>query len=544
MPAESPRKPGSGEYRAVPGDPSLKPDSGMFRAVSPSPEELALQGVVRSMFLAQDAAAILGILSDETLRLTHAAGIAAFVYGPDRSTLTGGDPALLPEAAVIDYVFQAEKPATVPNADGRFITVLPMRVGQDRVGVLVLDVTAMGEDAANMDLELVSVMADQAAVALNNVQLVSRSIGESTLLSNILDSITNAIVTLDPQGAITRLNRNAMAMLELSADAVGRPYGQVFLPDVTQAVDVLLQEIRHLGFAMEKMVTAKLAQGLELNIAIACSILRDESRATLGTIVVFRDMTASRELERLRKLDTMKSEFVANVSHELKTPLTSIKAYTEALLDMAQDEQMKNFLKVIDEESDRLLSLINDLLNVSRIQSGKMKMRFEPVAPRTIVDEIVKISKVNSPKHELILQLADDLPRTLLDKEKMKEVIINLISNAIKYSPKGGKVWVRMGHDASNLMIEVQDEGMGITPENQAKVFQAFYRVDASHTAEIAGTGLGLVICKAIVEHHGGRIWLASEFGKGTTFFILIPLRKEIRRDEVGGQMGSMAEGA
>ncbi len=524
----------------MPVEPPLKPDSGMFRAVAPSPEAIALQDVVQRMFLTQDPQDIVKLLADTAQRITGAPRVAVLLYGPDRQTLQGADAGLLPEPAVIDYVFETAKPATVQNIEGGFITVFPMRVPQNRVGVVVLDLTGLGEDAGKMNLEAVAVLADQAAVILNSVQLVSRSIGESTLLSNILDSITNAIVTIDNLGIITRLNRNAMAMLELGADAVGRSFRELFLPEVTQALDALLGEVQQVGFAMEKMVTATLAQGLELNIAVSTSILRDESYAPLGTIIIFRDMTASRELDRLRKLDTMKSEFVANVSHELKTPLTSIKAYTEALLDMAQDEQMKNFLKVIDEESDRLLFLINDLLNVSRIQSGKMKMHFELLPPRVIVDEILSISKVHSEKHKLVLQLADDLPKTLIDREKMKEVMINLISNAIKYSPKGGNVWLRMGYDASNLMIEVQDEGMGISKDNQARLFQAFYRVDSSHTAEIAGTGLGLVICKAIVEHHGGRIWLESEAGKGTTFFILIPLRKEIPHD-FGSQFGSMA---
>ena len=131
----------------------------------------------------------------------------------------------------------------------------------------------------------------------------------------------------------------------------------------------------------------------------------------------------------------------------------------------------------------------------------------------------------------------------LLDKEKLKEVMVNLISNAIKYSPKGGGVRIRLRLEEANLRIDVQDEGIGISPENLPKLFQAFYRVDSSHTAEIAGTGLGLVIVKAIVEHHGGRIWVESEVGKGTCISFLIPVRREINPSEVGRSLGSMAEG-
>jgi PAS domain S-box-containing protein len=529
----------------VPFEPSksessiTRADSGIFRAMQQSPELIELQDVVSRMFLIQDVAEISKVLSQAASRYTRAKAISVFLRGPDGS-FSGGDPALLPEKTVMDYVLEEARPITVPHGNG-WITAFPLRVAQGPVGLLVCDVTGFAEDVARMNLEPVTVLCGQAAVVIQNAQRVNRSIGESALLSNILDSITNAIITLDNQGIITRLNRNAMAILELPTDVVGRPYQDALHPDVAAAVGSLLKDTEQMGYAMEKMVTARLDQGLELNIAISTSILRDEAFVRLGTIVVFRDMTASKELDRLRKLDTMKSEFVANVSHELKTPLTSIKAYTEALLDMATEEQMKSFLKVIDEESDRLLFLINDLLNVSRIQSGKIKMHYTLIQPRIIVDEILNISKINSEKHKLRLQIADGLPDMMLDKEKLKEVMINLISNAIKYSPAGGDVDVRMRMEESNLRVDVQDHGIGIPKEHQSKLFEAFYRVDSSHTAAIPGTGLGLTIVKAILEHHGGRCWFESEVGKGTTFSLLIPARREIKRGEPGSELGSMA---
>jgi PAS domain S-box-containing protein len=528
----------------VPFDPTksdssiTRADSGIFRAMQQSPEAIELQDVVSRMFLIQDVRELTKVLSEAAIRYTKARTISVFLRGDD-GQFTGGEASLIPEKTVLDYVLEEARPITVPHGSG-WITAFPLRVAQGAVGILVADVTGMAEEIARMNLEPVTILCGQAAVMIHNALRVNRSIGESALLSNILDSITNAIITLDNLGNITRLNRNAMAILELASDVVGKPYKEALHPDVSAAVGVLLKDTEHMGYAMEKMVTAKLDQGLELNIAISTSILRDDAFAPLGTIVVFRDMTASRELDRLRKLDTMKSEFVANVSHELKTPLTSIKAYTEALIDMATEEQMKAFLKVIDEESDRLLFLINDLLNVSRIQSGKIKMHYTLIQPRSIVDDILNISKINSDKHKLVLEIAPDLPDMMLDKEKLKEVMINLISNAIKYSPAGGDVNVRMKMDESNLRIEVQDHGIGIPKEHQPKLFEAFYRVDSSHTASIPGTGLGLTIVKAIVEHHGGRCSLESEVGKGTTFSLLIPARREIKRGELGSEIGSM----
>ena len=526
-----PRRPDSGSLNKV-------PDSGTFRLPPLPPRHAALQQVVSRMYVAQDPSEILQLLLSAAREYTGVSAMSVLRETPGGGL--SGEPAdLVPEGPVLDYVYREGRPITVPQGN-RWITVVPLRAPDVPLGVLSIDVTPKAEEIARLDLEPLAILADQASILIRNAELVRRSVGESVLLANILDSITNALVTIDLTGRITRLNRNATAILELNPDGLNRPYEEVFPREVSGAVKELLKEASLQGFSMERMVTVKQANGLELPIAVSISPLRDEAFAPLGTIVVIRDMTASRELERLRKLDQMKSEFVANVSHELKTPLTSIKAYTEALLDMAQEEQVKSFLKVIDEESDRLLSLINDLLNVSRIQAGRMKLHVSPTRPRTVVDEVLGVSRVQSDKHEVVVEAADGLPDMLLDKDKMKEVMINLLSNAIKYSPQGGAIHVRLAVEDNNLRIEIADPGIGIPKEHHGRLFQAFARVDSSATAEIPGTGLGLVIVKAIVELHGGRIWFESEPGHGTTFFLLIPIRREIDRTEMGQHLGSM----
>ncbi|MBI2899555.1 MAG: PAS domain-containing protein [Planctomycetes bacterium] len=513
-------------------------DTGLIRAIeTASPELRDLRDLARKMLLSRDPKEICRLLGDSIPRLLKAPRAAVFLADPASGALpppSDADAALHPDKEIVDFAFQGGRPPVLPNSAGTLLIVFPLRVQNQRVGVVSVDITGVAEEVLRANLDPVDALLDPGAVALVNVQTMHRSVGESAILSNILDSIPNGIVTIDNDRRITRLNRNAMAMLELAPDCVGSAYQEVFPPKITEALDDLIRETAEMGFAMEKVISHKLAQGSELHFALSMSVLCDENYSPLGMIVVFRDMTATRELDRLRRLDTMKSEFVANVSHELKTPLTSIKAYTEALLDMVEEEQMKQFLKVIDEESDRLLFLINDLLNVSRIQSGKMKMHFELCDPRQAVTEVLNISKVQSAMHQIHLELAEDVPAMMVDLDKMKEVMINLLSNAIKYSPNGGGVWVRMRREEANLRIEVQDEGMGIPRENLPKLFQAFYRVDSSLTSEIPGTGLGLVIVKAIVEHHGGRIWLDSEPGKGTTFFILIPVRREAPQQPAG----------
>jgi len=513
-------------------------DTGYVRAIETSSPELRdLREVVRKMLLSRDPKEIAHLLSESVLRTLSAPRGRVFLFDSS-GTLPPpsgeAETALLPDKEVVEFAFSGGRPPILPNAAGTFLVVFPLRVGEQRVGVVSIDVSGVAEAVLHASFEPVDALLEPGAVALVNATTVRRSMGESALLQNILDSITNGIVTVDQARRVTRLNHNAMAMLELSPDCIGSLYQEVLPPPITEALDDLLRETSEAGFAMEKVLSYKLQQGAELNLAVSTSVLCDEEYRPLGFIVIFRDMTASKELDRLRRLDQMKSEFVANVSHELKTPLTSIKAYTEALVDMTEDEQMRQFLKVIDEESDRLLFLINDLLNVSRIQSGRMKMHFEPADPRLAVTEVLKISKATSPKHQIVLELAEDLPSMMIDLEKLKEVMINLISNAIKYSPEGGRVWVRMRIEESNLRIEIQDQGLGISKENIARLFQAFYRVDSSLTAEIPGTGLGLVIVKAIVEHHGGRIWVESEPGKGSTFILLIPVRREIKEAPAG----------
>lgn len=489
-----------------------------------------LREIGRKMLVSRDASETARLLSDAVQRWMNARRAAVFLRIPESGELVAAvqdtDPALLPEREVVEFAFRASTPPLLPH-EGLFLAVFPLRVRDQRVGVLSVDVTGVAEEVPGMKLEPVEAFLEQGAAALWNTRLIERSQKESMLLASILESITNGIITVDSEGRITRLNRNAMAMLELAPDCLGQRYRDVLAPDVVAALDDLIRETTEAGFAMEKVVSRKLSQGPEIPLAVSTSALTDENYRILGMLLIFRDMTATRELDRLRQLDQMKSEFVANVSHELKTPLTSIKAYTEACKDMTEDAQMKEFLNVVDEESDRLLFLINDLLNVSQIQSGKMKMHFARCDPKSVLTDILHISKVQSEKHEIVPELAEGLPEMLLDKEKMKEVMINLLSNAIKYSPNGGHVWVRMAREESNLRIEVQDEGIGMAKENIPQLFQAFYRVDASATTQVPGTGLGLVIVKAIVEKHGGKIWVESELGKGTTFCLLIPIQHE-----------------
>lgn len=490
----------------------------------------ALPQLARRMLASGHADDVVRLLREGALRLTGARRAEAFVWDARGSAFRGATPdcdeSLLPPREVTEAAFTEAQPVTVPHARGGVIMVVPLRVGLQRVAALVLDVSEAPEIGAER-LASCIVLGEHAATALNNMRVLADTQGQFALLSNVLESITNGIITTDRGRGITHMNRNAMAMLGVGPLAPGAPMDDVLPEGVVEAVDSLLADLEQQGFCLERQVKLRHSGGPELPLAVSVSPLREESGSSTGFIVVLRDMTASQELERLRHLDQLKSQFVANVSHELKTPLTSIRAYGEALMDLVENEQGKEFLRVIDEESDRLLYLINDLLNISRIQSGKMKLNFEMTDPASLVPEALRIARIRSERHHLVVDVEPGLPPMLLDRDKIREVLINLISNAVKYSPNGGRVGVRMRRAEGNVRIEVQDEGIGISREHQEKLFQMFYRVDSSLTYEVSGTGLGLAIVKAIAEHHGGRVWVESEPGRGSTFFVLLPIRAQ-----------------
>ncbi len=503
----------------------------VLRRILASPEEEStMSNLVEAVRGLAGGGAVHGWLTDEGAQ-SHRA-----------YTGTGVGP--LPEREVLDWALREGRPTTVPIADEQLLTIVPLSTRASTLGFLTIDASGRAEGMSQQETEQLSLLAAQAAASLSSIRMQARLQDQvrdlattKNHLSNILDSITNGIVTLDLEGRLTQANRNASAMLDLDlGDVIGKLYQEVLPPQLVGLMTEILAETTEFGFAMERQYTMRTSSGSDLPLAIGTALLRDEAMAVVGTIAVFRDMTASKELERLRRIDTMKSEFVANVSHELRTPLTSIKAYTEALMDMAEQEIQKNFLTVIDQESDRLLSLIEDLLKISRIERGKLKLKLEMSSPKKLLEACLRVSKVSSTKHQVLTDLPADLPDLLVDADKIKEVLINLISNAIKYSPKGGEVKVKMSIVEGNLKIDISDQGIGISEDNIPKLFNAFYRVDSTLTYQVSGTGLGLAIVKNICEAHGGKVGLTSVVGVGSVFTVVLPVKKGSSKTiEVGG---------
>jgi len=233
------------------------------------------------------------------------------------------------------------------------------------------------------------------------------------------------------------------------------------------------------------------------------------------------------KVEALRKVDRLKSELLSTVSHELRTPLASIKGYATSLLrtDVEwDDETRREFLQIIDEESDRLSGLIADLLEMSEIEAGMLRVDKEPVRIPRLVQKVVKKLKPNTREHSLSVSAAPDVPETMGDPRRLEQVLHNLVVNAIKYSPDGTPIAVRVERSAQDILVSVKDQGVGIASEHIEHVFERFYRVDGDLARETGGSGLGLPICRGLVEAHGGKIRVESQIGSGSTFYFTIPI--------------------
>jgi signal transduction histidine kinase len=223
----------------------------------------------------------------------------------------------------------------------------------------------------------------------------------------------------------------------------------------------------------------------------------------------------------------MKSQLLSTVSHELRTPLASIKGFATTLLrkDVTWDEDSRHeFLCIIDQESDRLTELIGNLLDMSRVEAGTLRVEPKPTDLQPIIEETAAEFQVMTHRHQIRVDLPPSLPQVQADLRRARQVMRNLVENAVKYSPAGGAITIAAEVKKNHVEIRTVDQGLGIEPEHLDRIFDRFYQVDSASTRKVGGAGLGLSITKAIVEEHGGHIWAESKVGKGSTFYFTLPL--------------------
>ncbi|MBE9546021.1 MAG: PAS domain S-box protein [Proteobacteria bacterium] len=434
---------------------------------------------------------------------------------------------------IIDWVLKEGRWAHISSfkrpdqKNNSFISILPLQGAKRDLGFLLIFSDPEKDVFTQANMKHLSFVASQTGIALENQDLYSKLSHSEEYIKNILESINNGIITMDTEDRITQINKNATAMLGLpSGDIIGVNYKDTLAKNLVKMIDNVKKRTIKDGFTLDTLFEYSPIKDLKIPLGINSSLLLDDEGNRIGIIIVLRDMSASKELERLRQLDEMKSEFVSNVSHELRSPLSVIKSYVETLLnrvDSGDYETRREFLTVVSDETDRLAALVNDLLDISRIESGRFEIELGPVRLSDSIQTVFRDLENISSKHQIVVDIPSDLPDLLADRDKMFQVFLNLIDNTVKFSPDGGKVAIKAEVKGKMIKCDISDQGIGIDSEDLPHIFEKFYRVDSSDSYEISGTGLGLSIVKHIVESHGGKISVRSKPGKGSTFTVLLP---------------------
>ena len=333
--------------------------------------------------------------------------------------------------------------------------------------------------------------------------------------SALFNSMVEGVLVLDRHGHILLINQSLQRLFNLRADVRGQTILEAFrLAELAALVRRVRKEGMVQNFALE--LPGMDERWIEVN---AAAVL-DRGDTPSGAILVFHDVTRIRQLERTRQ------EFVANVSHELRTPLSLIKGFVETLIDGAEKnpDSRRRHLQTIEKQTDRLTFLIEDLLTISRLESGQVVLNLQPVELR---DETQRVADdLGARAREKNVTVANEVPSGLTaraDANRLQQVLFNLIENAIKYGRRSGRVTIGGKSSADKIEIFVRDDGPGIPAEARDRVFERFYRVDRARSRDTGGTGLGLSIVKHIVQAHGGEVWLESELDEGTVFHITLP---------------------
>jgi two-component system, OmpR family, phosphate regulon sensor histidine kinase PhoR len=358
----------------------------------------------------------------------------------------------------------------------------------------------------------------------------------------LFNSMAEGVLVLNRTGKIVSANRSLEKLLGQTSNIRGQSIMAAFrLHELADLVSRLAKEDTVLGY--ELSLPGLNPRCLEVN---ATSVLGQSSERQ-GAILVFHDLT------RLKQLENTRQEFVANVSHELRTPLSLIKGFVETLQDGAKDDPVlaSRFLQTIEKHADRLTYLIEDLLTISRLESGQIVMNMQPVELKAVAQRVLEDLRSRAEEKNVAIEnaVADGL-MARADADRLEQVLFNLVDNAIKYGRNPGRVIIG-GKEFPDRNVElwVRDDGPGIPPEARERVFERFYRVDRARSREKGGTGLGLSIVKHIVQAHGGEVWVQSELGVETTFFFTLPHSPEDKCQrgstaqlEVGAQIERAAE--
>jgi len=383
-----------------------------------------------------------------------------------------------------------------------------------------------------LDSQFLQGFTDQAAIAVRNARLYQQLETERSRLATLIENSANGIMILDAARNVLIINQALTSMLDVTpGHVIGQSCSSVLALDNVEGDNLCDEDV-----PIELLTTEGLRcegdlhrpGGARVTVAVTYTPLYDEEERLVNIIVNVDDITRFREEEEI------KSTFTSIISHELKTPVALIKGYAQTLArpDATWDaDTARQSLQIIEEEADRLEALINNLLDVSRIQASGLRLDYADVNLHGLAAKVADAYRTQTDQHQIELDFPPDLPTVWGDEERLRQVLTNLLSNAIKYSPEGGVIriggWtdtVPNSADNRRLVLYVADEGIGIPQSELPHIFERFYRVDNTLRRDTAGAGLGLFLCKAIVEAHNGEIWVRAEPSKGTTFFVALPV--------------------
>ena len=446
---------------------------------------------------------------------------------------------------IAGWVAEKGEPLLVQDvkADGRFykkvdeksqfitksILAVPMKSKGRLIGVAEAINKLEDKEFSERDVEFFNAIVNQAAIAVENAKLY-RSMGdkvaeterlnkmlydEKSKIESILNSMAAGVVVMDTTGAIVFTNNSAIEILSYEEN-----------PEESRYYKNLMQLLKNsvLGKMAVQKSEKMVLEGAGKDVKVfntKISLIKGLDEIALGAVCVLEDIS------EIEKLSELKSDFVSQVSHELRTPLTSVKGATKLILRGSTgtiNEKQTKLLKIMSEDTDRLINLINDLLDISKLESGKIKMKKEDFDLSDVLHQCVEtVQSLAKDKNHKVSEKFNSSLKVNADKDRIKQVVINLLSNAIKFTPSEGQIEIFARQVNGLSEVCVKDSGMGVPKEFLTKLFEKFQRADNSMTAEVQGTGLGLAICKKIVEDHGGKIWVESEIDKGSSFFFTLP---------------------
>jgi len=404
------------------------------------------------------------------------------------------------------------------------------------IGVLVVGSKRLHR-FSKKQIHLLMAFGSQLGVALENAQLYDEVSKGKAYIENLVENAGDAIISTNMKDRILTWNRGAEVIFGYSKEEVtGKDMAILLLEGRSKELEEIRNKVQLAGLIRNLEVRRKRKDGAIIDAALAVSPIKDKDDNVIAFLYLAKDITEKqRYQQRLKELDKMKSDFVSNVSHELRTPLTAVKGSVDNRLDGLTgllNEKQSRYLTRIKSNADRLTRLINDILDLSRIEAGKIDLKPAVLPLVTLAKEVAEGLRPVAVDKLISLEVAspDANATAWADRDKVIQVLVNLIGNAVKFTPTHGKVSVTVERNGDAwVQTSVADTGPGIPLEEANRIFDKFYQIAQVGKQKARGTGLGLAISKALVEMHGGRIWVESEVDRGSTFFFTLPAQQPFK---------------